>query len=131
MTALRYGNKPMRWTPTAVRAVSAGHPLGGDELDLDVRDVRALLGDGYALIVELQPGDATRYSVLLSPWEQPASAGFVLTTSGGGMWEPLTVEWNNPLAPADDLGRHFANPWSNRFLIWWAEELRAGTGGAP
>jgi hypothetical protein len=129
MTELRdQSGDLLTWTPRRVHSVQGGRPL-------DIREpphwlapaaVRRLLEAGYGLIVALQPGDGTRYSMILSP----TVGGFVLTTTNSDALGPYDVAWASETS-ADEavcLGR---DEWTRTLLAWWCEELRSGSGGAP
>lgn len=130
MTTLAYHpNTPLLWRPTAVRCISAGRPLQEDEPSLiSADDIRALLEDGYGLIVELQPGDATRYSLVLAPTADGAVV--CMTGRAKDIAGPYRMAWSVPVTEVDVVDLH-RNEWSRRLIAWWLEELRAGTGGAP
>lgn len=119
---LHYGGTPMLWTPCSVRCISGGESLRQDEPGgLTPWDLRDMLSSGYGLIVRLEPGDATRYSVVITPLRD----GFVLGTTGGVAVGSVQINWHTPTPP-----EHFrvlsSNEWTQQFLHWWSEVLRIG-----
>jgi hypothetical protein len=84
-----------------------------------IHHVRTILEDGYGLIVELQPGDGTRYSVILSPTRD----GFILTTTGGMTDHPIIGTWDRGVSATLDGEPLSRNAWTATFLAWWAQTL--------
>jgi hypothetical protein len=120
MTAqLEYQGNPMRFEPTRVLCLQSHGPLDSDEPN--DANILSLLADGYAVFVELQPGDGTRYGLLLTEAVSginvmrigaPARGGSVYVSLG----RPAIVEEDcAPLAPS--------NPWSRVFFAWWLNAL--------
>lgn len=120
MTELAYHGRAMKLTPTRILCLQAHGPLDGDEPP-DV-NILGLLADDYTVFVELQPGDGTRYGLLLSG---PSSRFTVMRVGGYGTGaisvvrgEPVTSAMCEPLCPF--------NGWTQEFLAWWLSALCEG-----
>lgn len=121
---LEYHGREMKVEPTNMRLADV---------------VQRLDGDGLPVVVNLEPGDATRYVLLLTPcwstWMQnelgcfgiPSDDSWMLVTkvdqSGpmASVWIPLEGGelglWN-----VEKLSNK--NKWTATILRWWLEELR-------
>jgi hypothetical protein len=122
VTTLDYHGIPMRWAPARILCLQAHGPLDADE-PRDA-DLFGLLADGYSVYVELQPGDGTRYGLILGAGVDRLAAVTVMRigapADGSVLVEPdheLTAEDCRPLAAM--------NLWSRTFFAWWLNELRA------
>lgn len=124
MTELAYHGRAMKFEPTRILCLQAFGPLDGDEPE--GADILGLLGDGYTVFVELQPGDGTRYGLLLTG----APGRFSVMRVGGHSTGAITVEREvlttaamcEPLAPF--------NTWSQEFFAWWVNKLLSKARGA-
>ena len=121
-TTLHYRECVMRWQPTRILCLQAHGPLDADE-PKDA-DIFGLLADGYAVYVELQPGDGTRYGLFLGAGVDGIASLTVMRigapADGSVIVEPdreLTAEDCRPLAAM--------NLWSREFFAWWLNGLRA------
>ncbi len=117
MKALVYHGRPMAWTPSRVRCIHGGTVLAADEPEggplSRLRQIVGLLRDGYGCVVELQPGDGTRYSLVLLPLHDGFLAGLTGTRRIGSprAW------FGKPFVFEDE------NPWTAAFISWWASAL--------
>lgn len=115
---LEYHGRAMRWAPTRIRCLQAFGPLDMDE-PVDT-DIFYLLGEGYSVFVELQPGDATRYGLLLTSGAYGVNATRVGSACDGSVRVALDVKVTQEmcavLAPF--------NEWTQIFFAWWLNELR-------
>lgn len=115
-----------------------GRPMAFDPINTTIEKVVQLLFRGTPQVVALEPGDATRYTLLMVPLGNdvapfldsvgipPESGGNYLFVSAlsdqlsRGEWLPfgagLTVG-------TYDLANISENPWSQEFLAWWFTTL--------
>lgn len=117
MKDLAYHGRMMAWKPTRVQCMKPSRvlvPEPPDHLDL-----RMLLHDGYSIVVELQPGDATMYGLVLSPTPDGAVAVRVGIASPGA----CVLRWGSKVDFADAVAIAGGNVWSAEFLAWWLTRL--------
>jgi hypothetical protein len=115
---LLYHGKPMKFAPTRVLCLQSFGPLASDE-PADA-DIFRLLSDGYSVFVELQPGDGTRYGLLLTSGANGINAMRVGSPSDGSVGvtvdKTLTTDDCRALAPGNLVSRVF--------FAWWLNRLR-------
>lgn len=115
---LEYQGKALRWAPTKIRCLQAFGPLEADEpLDADLFE---LLAGRYSVFVELQPGDGTRYGLLLTSGAYGINAMRVGEPCDGSVRVQLDVK----LTPLMCATLAPFNQWSQIFFAWWLNELR-------
>jgi hypothetical protein len=123
---LEYLGKKLTWSPTRLHCIHVSGPLlnsefipGSEEYTAGL--IRRLLFENYAIYVELQPGDATRYGLILHPMQE----GFIVTRLGGKIDWPLLVNWHeelsDPITSTEALS--LGNPWTAKVLYWWLDNL--------
>jgi hypothetical protein len=124
---LEYHGRPMAFAPSRTLCFDPHGPLDGDEpIDGSSPDyvgwqLAQFMDDGYSVFVELQPGDGTRYGLLLNG---DGHGGMVVARVGcwseGSVWlrsgVAVKVSECAPLAPT--------NAWSCVFFAWWLNTLR-------
>ncbi len=114
-----------------------GRQMSVQPLDLELRDVAWMLNVGTAVTVRLEPGDATRYELLLVPMAGPfikignysaedTESGLIVTRFVGGTPEGTGIVLLNRLeAESSDemidvqFSEWVSNIWSMRLLNWW------------
>lgn len=117
--SLLYNGQPMRFKPTRVLCLQSHGPLVSDEPE--DADIPGLLDDGYSVFVELQPGDGTRYGLLLTS----GAGGITVVRIGAwGAGSALLPEGDGSHIAADDcLPLAPRNEWSRVFFAWWLTAL--------
>jgi hypothetical protein len=115
---LKFHDALMRWSPTRVRCLQAGGPLDADEPP--DTDLFSLLRDGYAVFVELQPGDGTRYGLLLTSGAHGINVMRIGALSDGS----VRLSLDHAMRPEDCTALAPANEWTRMLLAWWLNELR-------
>jgi hypothetical protein len=123
---LLYNGQPMKFKPTRILCLQAQGPLDSDEPD--DAEVCTLLLDGYAVFVELQPGDGTRYGLLLTTGfaadrKQTVGAGINVTRIGAIADGSLIVPFGKPPTPKDCIPLAPSNEWTQLFFAWWLTAL--------
>lgn len=118
MTAqLEYMGRPMRLEPTEVICLQSHGPLESPEpRDADILE---LLNDDYAVFVELQPGDGTRYGLVLTG----NSERFTVMRVGSRSEGAVTVARGITLTPAICTPLAPSNDWTRVFFAWWLNAL--------
>lgn len=115
---LLYHGTPMTFAPTRVLCLQSHGPLESDEPD--DADIFGLLADGYAVFVQLEPGDGTRYGLLFTSGAHGIDVIRIGSPSAGSVRVTLdrliTADDCGPLAPS--------NEWSRAFFAWWLNCLR-------
>jgi hypothetical protein len=115
---LEYHGQAMVFAPTRILCLQCSGPLDGDEPAH--ADILQLLADGYSVFVELQPGDGTRYGLLLVSGMHGVSAVRVGAASDGS----VSVSLDKVLTPDDCRPLAPNNEWSRVFFAWWLNCLR-------
>jgi hypothetical protein len=118
---LEYRGIAMRWAPARILCLQAHGPLDADE-PADA-DIFALLADGYSVYVELQPGDGTRYGLLLGAGTDTTAAITVMRI-GAAADGSVLLEADRELSPDDCRPLAAMNLWSREFFAWWLNSLR-------
>src|SRR3990167_10204085 len=109
----------MRWSPTKVRCLQVHGPLEEDE-PLDGLDPFRLLADGYTLFVQLEPGDGTRYGLLLTSGAHGINVMRVGAPSDGS----VRLSLDRTMRPEDCIALAPGNEWTRTLLAWWLNKLR-------
>ncbi len=124
-TELLYHGRPMRLAPTRILCLQAHGPLDADE-PTDA-DILGLLTEGYAVFVQLEPGDGTRYGLLLTADLYADSECLTVVRIGVPNGRALFVGPANEgaaLQPDECMPLARSNEWSRVFFAWWLNELR-------
>lgn len=115
---LLYNGKPMKWAPKRVLCLQAHGPLDGDEPDHT--DILALVALGYSVFVMLEPGDGTRYGLMIV-----GNGEQVVVTRVGARSRGAVVARLGFGLPERDCAV-FGEGWTPTFLAWWIAGLVAG-----
>lgn len=115
-----------------------GKPMTFDPINMDVERMIQLLHQGTPQVVNLEPGDATRYDLLLLPLNLDVGLylgnhGIEPHTYGGylfvswlsdevcpGTWVPFSVDM---MVDVWDVAGLSNNGWSRQLLAWWLTSL--------
>lgn len=122
MTTLDYRGIAMRWAPARVLCLQAHGPLDADEPAS--ADVFALLAEGYSVYVELQPGDGTRYGLMLGAGVD-GIASITVMRIGAAADGSVLLEADRELTAEDCRPLAAMNLWSRELFAWWLNGLRA------
>ena len=120
--ALEYHGIAMRWASARILCLQAHGPLDADE-PKDA-DIFGLLADGYSVYVELQPGDGTRYGLMLGAGVD-GIASITVMRIGAPADGSVLLEPDHELGPEDCRPLAAMNLWSREFFAWWLNGLRA------
>lgn len=123
MKTLEYNGRPMRWDP----------------INVSPERIQACLDVDEPVVVQLEPGDATRYTLMLVPSPvMPWLRGFGIPETEADLWL-LVVKLASdgrrdgwawvPWRPGAEVGTHDVaeldqNEWSQELLSWWLTECR-------
>jgi hypothetical protein len=107
-----------------------------EPINIDMLTVARLLRDNHSVVVELEPGDATYYCLLLVPCKATevapylsrfgippnnASEYIIVTylhdTHGDSFYSHRYTELH------DMLNTKISNEWTQMFLVWWLQRL--------
>lgn len=126
-TELLYHGKPMKSSVTVRSTISGIRSREGVELSQIADD----LGLGRAVDLTLEPGDGTRYDLILAPitsGDRPQQGLGVLRQRGGNFIAGGLL-WNWCEGPSDfDLSQlaadlHNGSLWTEVLLLWWFTSL--------
>lgn len=123
----------------------AGRPMRAEPLNYTLAQVRAMLTEDKApVLVRLEPGDATRYDLLLVPVnayyvrEHVRHLGLTAEHAPRWLWVIDTCAENRcAIVPFDGLttAAHLrgisGNAWTQRFVAWWLAVLFHARDDAP
>lgn len=117
------------------RAGNLERPMIAEPVNVPLWKMARILVEGRPVVAILEPGDATRYTLLITPvW-----AGEVREHLGSlGILEDSAAEYLH-ISKLDDLGgneswfaaprtgswdlEYVRNEWSREFLSWWSRQL--------
>jgi hypothetical protein len=116
---LHYFGTAMKWCPTRVLCLQSHGPLDANEPpDADIRD---LLDERYTVFVELQPGDGSRYGLLLVP----GPAGVTVAQVGSYDGCAVRLAYGVPVTREACLALAPNTLWSQELFAWWLTRLVA------
>ncbi len=116
---LEYHGTPMAFQPTRVLCLQAHGPLEADEPE--DADILELVTAGYSVFVQLEPGDGTRYGLLLSRTADGLSVMRIGDVGDGA----TTVIHGRPVGQLECSPLAPYNQWSRIFFAWWLNRLCA------
>ena len=111
--ALEYHGIQMNPTPTRVVTIDVMGPLASDE-PAELESFRFLAEGDMALSVELQPGDGTRYGLVLVRVRD----GFTVNLIGQWATSGIVVRWGEVVRPLDAAPLS-ENGWTIQLMAWW------------
>lgn len=120
---LIFQGKYMKFAPTRILCLQAHGPLDADEpSDAGILD---LLANGYSVFVQLEPGDGTRYGLMLTGGAYGDNRVYAtrVGSPGEGSVE-VQLEQGQWLVPDDCIPLAPGNEWSRVFFAWWLNQLR-------
>ncbi len=119
---LAYHGRPLHFPAIVlVHGLTPSGPFESPEPP-EVESILTILRARYTALVAIEPGDGTRYGLLLSFGGRAPSFALYLARVEGGpsvridLERAMTTEDMRPLANGND--------WTAACLAWWANELR-------
>ena len=108
-----------------------GRQMKPTPLNMELHEVRSILESGKSVRIRLEPGDGTRYDLLITPQSDPDlrftgcnEHHFLVTkVTGGECISAFVSRWSD-VHQWIPFGNR--NLWTSEFLNWWWSVLWAG-----